>query len=201
MEKSEQINELAGALSMFQCEMEFVGYDANNPFFKSKYATLTALVTESKKLLGKYGLSVTQLTEDQGSVITMLMHKSGQWISSKLTLTPSKQDPQGLGSAISYARRYSYASILGLVSDQDDDANHATFGKPATSAPKLSQDAPYSQPEDLTLLGTIRTMAKAKFKTPDDFKLFRVDNGFPDDITTMSDLELGKLLSALRNKK
>jgi hypothetical protein len=126
MEKSNEIAELAKALVAFQKEIKTVGYDAKNPFFKSEYATLGALVEESRSILTKNGLAVSQLTEDEGAVTTILMHVSGQFISSKLKLTPAKHDPQGLGSSITYARRYAYAAILGLVSDKDDDGNEAT---------------------------------------------------------------------------
>lgn len=157
MEKSEQIKDLATALSSFQGEMEFVGYDANNPFFKSKYATLTALVTKSKEMLNKHGLSVSQLLEGECGVTTLLMHISGQWISSTVTLKPVKQDPQGLGSAITYARRYAYASILGLVSDNDDDANHATFGR-------KDEIPQYTHAERVEIEGIKKFGSKEKFK-------------------------------------
>lgn len=128
MERSESLSELAGALNKFQSEMGKVVFDSNNPFFKSKYASLSALVSTAKPILAKNGLSVSQLVSDGGSVTTMLLHSSGQFLSSTLTLKPVKEDPQGQGSAITYARRYAYASILGIVSDEDDDGNASTVG-------------------------------------------------------------------------
>lgn len=129
MEKSESLEKLAGALNQFQSEMGTVVFDSANPFFKSKYASLSALVSKSKPILAKNGLSVSQLVSDGGSVTTMLLHSSGQFLSSTLTLKAVKEDPQGQGSAITYARRYAYAAILGIVSDEDDDGNAATNGK------------------------------------------------------------------------
>lgn len=126
MTKSESIANLAKALVAFQAEMGTVAFDANNPFFKSKYATLSALVEKSKPFLAKHKLAVSQLTEGEGGVITVLLHESGEYMESTLNLKPVKDDPQGRGSAITYARRYAYASILGLVSDQDDDGNVAS---------------------------------------------------------------------------
>jgi hypothetical protein len=126
MNKSEQINELATALSKFQGEIRTVGFDSSNPFFKSKYASLAALVKIASPVLSKYGLAVSQIMETESAVTTILMHSSGQWISSIISLKPVKDDPQGNGSAITYMRRYSYASILGLVSDEDDDGNAAS---------------------------------------------------------------------------
>lgn len=127
MEKSATISELAKALVSFQKEMKSIGFDANNPFFKSKYATLAQLVTLSKDSLAMNGLAVSQLAENEGSITTILMHVSGEYLMSTLTLKPVKDDPQGRGSCITYARRYSYASMLGLVADDDDDdGNTAT---------------------------------------------------------------------------
>lgn len=129
MNKSEQINELAAALVKFHAEVKPVAFDCNNPFFKSRYASLSALVKEATPHLVRNGLSVSQVMENETAVTTILMHTSGQWITSSLKLKPVKDDPQGVGSAITYARRYSYASILGLVSDEDDDGNAASVSQ------------------------------------------------------------------------
>lgn len=151
---SEQINELATALSAFQGEMKAVQFDSSNPYFKSKYASLSALVDAASKVLVKHGLAVSQVLTGDGGVNTVLMHKSGQFIGDTLKLQPVKVDPQGVGSAITYARRYAYASILGLVSDSDDDGNGAsTTPKGTVQAVKeaIAQPAkptmPVKQPE------------------------------------------------------
>lgn len=149
MEKSETITKLALALVAFQKDMGAVSFDANNPFFQNKYATLAALVAHAKPLLASNKLAVSQLTEGEGGVTTILMHESGEYMFSTLTLKPSKDDPQGRGSAITYARRYGYASILGLVSDDDDDGNAATAtaetakpaSKPAAKKPLTKAEA------------------------------------------------------------
>ena len=126
MEKSQTISELAKALVTFQLKSKTLGFDAKNPFFKSSYTTLTALVKETKAELANAGLVVSQLLEDEGALTTILIHSSGEFISSKVHLKPTKDDPQGRGSCITYSRRYAYAAILGLVSDADDDAEMAT---------------------------------------------------------------------------
>ena len=126
MVQSEQIGDLAKALSKFQSEMGVVQFDAVNPFFKSKFASLGQIVLSSKELLGKNGLAVSQLANGESSVTTLLIHESGQYLGDTLTLHPTKNDAQGSGAAITYARRYAYASILGIVSDDDDDGNHAS---------------------------------------------------------------------------
>lgn len=126
MDKSATISELAKALNKFQSLMGAVIFDSTNPFFKSKYATLSAIVATAKPILANCGLSVSQLTEGEGGVTTILMHTSGEYLASTLTLKATKDDPQGHGSAITYARRYAYASILGIVSDEDDGGNTAS---------------------------------------------------------------------------
>lgn len=149
MEKSEQIDALATSLVKFQSEMVTVAFDKDNPFFKSKYATLSSLVTNSKPHLKTNDLAVSQLLGGEGGVTTILMHKSGQYIMDTLTLKPGKDDPQGRGSAITYARRYAYAAILGLVSDEDDDGNAAS--KEAPVQKQQTRPAPKKTPvKDLT---------------------------------------------------
>src|SRR5262245_48040918 len=136
MEHSNELAKLAKALVAFQEEIGTVAFDADNPFFKSKYASLLALREAAQPILAKHKLAVSQPPENEGSVTTILMHESGEYIYSTLTLKPSKDDPQGRGSAITYARRYAYAAILGLVSDQDDDGNAASAPAPAKQAAK-----------------------------------------------------------------
>ena len=133
--KSEQINELATALCAAQKQIKGAIKDANNPFFKSKYADLTSTWDACKDALTSNGLSVVQTISPDCSkpgtdlnlpmtLDTMLIHKSGQWISGSCPLINLKGDMQGLGSAISYARRYSLAAIVGVVTE-DDDAESA----------------------------------------------------------------------------
>ncbi len=132
MNKSESITELAKALNSFQGKMVAVKKDATNPFYKSKYATLDTIWETIRRLLSENGLSVTQtmgMLEGNPPMTlleTTLCHTSGEWISGTQIVNPVKNDPQSLGSAISYARRYSLSAILGLVADEDDDVNRAT---------------------------------------------------------------------------
>lgn len=128
MMKSDSINELATALSKAQHEMKGASKDTLNPFFKQKYADLAAVWDSIRMPFGKYGLSVTQITseEDKGLFLeTVLMHSSGQWLSGKIRVNPTKQDPQGMGSALSYSRRYALSAIAGVY-QEDDDANLAS---------------------------------------------------------------------------
>ena len=149
MKMSSEINELAKALAKVQSEMGAVAKDSSNPFFKSKYADLAACWSSVAPLLTKNGLSVTQICdepsgeEDKTSVIieTVLMHESGQWIAGRLKMVPVKSDPQGIGSCITYARRYALMAITGLVADEDDDGNAAsTPNKGSTKKPATIVD-------------------------------------------------------------
>jgi hypothetical protein len=99
--------------------------DANNPFFKSKYADLAALIEAVQDPLSKNGLAILQLlsTDLEGKFIhveTVLTHKSGQWISDKFSLPVLDWKPQGLGSATTYARRYALQAFLNLGAADDD---------------------------------------------------------------------------------
>lgn len=130
MQMSENINELAAALAKAQGEMKNAGKTSDNPFFKSKYADLAEILNAVREPLSKYGLSISQLYDGMGvpdktiTVTTLLMHSSGQYIGNSANYPVAKADIQGVGSAITYARRYSLAAILGL-SQEDDDGNAA----------------------------------------------------------------------------
>lgn len=126
--RSEQLNELFSALSKAQDEMKVAAKDSSNPFFKSKYANLQAIIEAARPALCKNGLAVTQqiISHEQGDyLVTILGHSSGQWISSKMRIAPLKSDVQSLGSYITYLRRYSYATLVGVYDGNDDDGNDA----------------------------------------------------------------------------
>jgi hypothetical protein len=135
MEKSESIKEIASAMNKAQSEMSCAKKGAVNPFFKSKYADMNAVVDAVRIPFSNNGLSYSQFPlfeEGRVGVETILMHESGEWISSVLMLPMVKQDPQAAGSAITYARRYALQSIAGIPSE-DDDGQSAMAGKLAPS--------------------------------------------------------------------
>jgi hypothetical protein len=139
MHKSDEIGTLAGALAKAQGELENPSFDSQNPHFKNKYASLAAVRDAVFPALAKQGLSIVQLIGHREGGITcdtVLMHASGQWISETLYMPSSKQDAQGFGSAITYARRYSLMAICGVVGDEDDDGERAVKAKitPAAGA-------------------------------------------------------------------
>lgn len=127
-EQSEQINELAGALAKAQGKITGALKDSSNPFFKSRYADLASVWDACRGPLSDNGLAVVQLTESDDAgvyVSTTLAHSSGQWMRSRLRLSPKDTTPQGMGSAITYGRRYALAAIVG-VAQVDDDGNAAS---------------------------------------------------------------------------
>lgn len=126
MEKSQSIKEIASALCQFQAQVETIKKTATNPFFKSKYADLADILDVIRQPLADNGLSFVQFPKGKNCLDTMLMHVSGEWISESFEMTPTKNDPQGAGSVITYQRRYALGSILGLNIDVDDDGNRAS---------------------------------------------------------------------------
>jgi hypothetical protein len=123
--QSDKIDVLAKALCNVQKEALSAIKGTENKFFKSKYADLNAVWTVAKKPLTDNGFSVTQPTRidpNNGTffVETILMHDSGQWIKGQYLIKPDKETPQGYGSAMTYARRYSFAAIVGVVTEDDD---------------------------------------------------------------------------------
>jgi len=130
MEKSESIKNIATALCAFQGEVEKIKKTATNPFFKSKYATLADILDIIRDPLVKNGLSFVQFPKGEHGLETLLMHTSGEWLMESYTMRPTKDDPQGAGSVITYQRRYALGAILGLNIDVDDDGNAASTDEP-----------------------------------------------------------------------
>lgn len=126
--RSASIGKIAGALSKAQGKMRLAAKDSNNPFFGSKYADLGSVWEAAREALAENELAVVQVPEgDVNGVVltTLLIHSSDQWMKSVLKIKPVKADPQGIGSAITYARRYALAAMVGIASD-DDDGNAAS---------------------------------------------------------------------------
>ncbi len=134
METSTDIGQLAAALAKAQGEMGGALKDSANPFFKSKYADLEAVWTACRKALSENKLAVIQTTDcvEIGiRIITTLVHESGQWIRGVLPIMAKDQTPQGTGSAITYARRYALAAMVGVYQTDDDaEAAHGRHTSP-----------------------------------------------------------------------
>tara|TARA_R110002096_G_scaffold415510_1_gene617395 strand:- start:211 stop:678 length:468 start_codon:yes stop_codon:yes gene_type:complete len=126
---SETIGKLAGALAKAQGDMTMVEAKSNNPFFNSKYASLSAVLEVALPKLNANGIALMQGNRwdavDNGFYITsMLMHSSGEWIKSEIRMPISKKDAHGIGAATTYGRRYLLSSMVG-VAQADDDGNGA----------------------------------------------------------------------------
>jgi len=125
--KSESIAALAKAIALSQLHVENALKSSTNPHFKSKYADLAEILNTVRPVFSANGIAIVQTpTFESGvaSVETMLCHESGEFISSVCSSPVSKQDAQGIGSAITYLRRYSLAAMCGIA-QEDDDGQHA----------------------------------------------------------------------------
>jgi hypothetical protein len=128
--KSDSVKEIAAALAKVQGSIKPALKDANNPFFKSRYADLASVWDSCREPLSTNKLAVTQLPAESEAgrvaLTTMLIHGSGEWIASTCSIKLAKDDPQAAGSALTYLRRYMLSAIVGIVADDDDDGNHAS---------------------------------------------------------------------------
>ena len=122
------IDQIATALCLAQGEIENAVKNSANPHFRSRYADLAEIINTVRPVFTKHGLSVVQspsYADGLVSVTTLLMHKSGQWIRDTASAPASKLDAQGVGSAVTYLRRYSLAAFAGIA-QEDDDGNAAS---------------------------------------------------------------------------
>ena len=137
MNRSDTIGALAKALAKVQGEIKSAAKDATNPFFKSNYADLPSVVKACKVALAANDIAYIQTTdflEQETWLETILAHSSGEWVSGRYPVRPVKNDPQGMGSAITYARRYALASMVGVVAENEDDDAEAAQGRTAQSS-------------------------------------------------------------------
>ncbi len=145
MNKSESIAELVKAMVIVQANLTGAIKDSSNPFFKSKYADLESVWESCRAQLGKNGLSLLQPMSNGPNgpeVITLLAHVSGEWISGSQPVCAKNATPQELGSAITYARRYGMAAMLGIVQVDDDAETHRApeRAQPQQRAPVINQN-------------------------------------------------------------
>jgi hypothetical protein len=139
MQHSESIKEIATALAKAQAAMHGATKDGKNPAFKSSYASLSSVIEAARGPLTENGICFIQAPgamEDGGiSVTTTLMHSSGEWIASRVVMpVKDRNNPQAVGSAITYSARYSLMAMLGLP-PVDDDGNAASQGNGNRAAP------------------------------------------------------------------
>lgn len=122
---SEKTNELVAALIAAKKELgDVIAYDAKNPHYKNRFASLEKTLKSINPKFQEQGLVLTQFPAGD-QLISRLEHISGQWMMSAYNITASKKDPQQMGSAITYARRYCAQAIAGICGGEDDDAESA----------------------------------------------------------------------------
>lgn len=164
---SDETNEIFKAIFMMQSNLVHANKDSNNPFFKSKYADLTACIDAARPHLANNGLAVVQFptianNPDHCALTTMITHSSGQYVSNVMEMKPVKNDPQGIGSCITYMRRYAFAAAVGL-GQQDDDGNAAS-GRQEKSKP--------ADPVRKATLQTLSALAKKEGWNKEDIEAF-----------------------------
>ena len=181
MTQSDQLNELAAALAKAQGQVKGATKDAENPYFKSRYADLASVWEACREALSVNGLAVVQFPEsgenrvDQGvifetvKVVTILLHSSGQWMQSECFIPVTKSDAQGYGSAITYGRRYALAAAVG-VAPEDDDGEGAVGRSQAR--PQTSKEAPRT-PKSVPVRQTVKPETKEELDASAALKRFR----------------------------
>jgi hypothetical protein len=140
--RSPSIAKLATALAKAQSELAGAVRDSLNPHFKSKYADLASVWDAARQPLAKNELAVLQPVSAHGpnvTVTTILAHSSGEWIAEALTLTAQQNTPQGVGSAITYGRRYGLSAMVGIAPEDDDGE---TASRPSLDRDRVTVTAP-----------------------------------------------------------
>jgi hypothetical protein len=134
MTNSPEIDKIALALAKAQGAMRPAEKNATNPHFNKSYADLADCWDAARAPLAANELAIIQLTGNAGNLVTlttMLVHSSGQWFKSTLALQPVKADPQGIGSAITYGRRYGFNAMVGIAQEENEDDGNAASGRPS----------------------------------------------------------------------
>ena len=141
MRTSPEIDLIGAALAKAQAIIKPAIKNAKNPHYKSEFANEEAVHEAAKVALASHDIAVIQGAEFKDGhwvMVTRLVHK-GQWIESDFPMLATQQNPQAMGSASSYARRYSYLGMVGVVAGDDDDAEVA---EGRSQAPNKPQDVP-----------------------------------------------------------
>ena len=203
--RSESIIELSKAFAMFQAEVNNPINSTTNSFFKNKYATLGDVLNEVRPVLAKNGLSILQMPSGDGGLVqltTLIMPTSGEWIETEpIVMRPEKPNAQGMGSVLTYARRYSLSAILGVASEDDDDGNQAS--QPQKSTPK-AKASPKKQVDNSLKELIAELMEKAKTlqaggKEQNDIMEVFKEKGYPNP-NTIPSVKVGKEIMEELNK-
>ena len=176
MKQSESIDKIIPAFIAFQSDMPAVPKDSENPAFtrgdkKSKYASLGGITEAMRPHLKANGLGVTQYMGYRDGVqlmFTRIMHTSGQWMEDNgYLINPTRNDPQGMGSAVTYGRRYTLGASLGIITEDDDDGNKASEPAPVKKLPPVpkAEPAPLQEPDWFNDMGELNDKGKLAAKS------------------------------------
>ena len=183
------------AFVKFQSEFKGMKPDSSNPFFKSTYISLDGILETARPILAKNGLAVIQEATGDGEYIfvkTKLIHESGEMIETEvLKMKPQKNDPQSMGSCITYSKRYQLAALLGICECIDDDANIATYGNNTPEQSKSTGKLSAKQVGRLLAIGL-----KAGIKEPEIKKVIKAEFG-KDKIEDLSIEDYNSVCSRL----
>ena len=186
------------AFVKFQSEFKGMKPDSSNPFFKSTYISLDGILETTRPILAKNGLAVIQEATGDGEYIfvkTKLIHESGEMIETEiLKMKPQKNDPQSMGSCITYSKRYQLAALLGICECIDDDANTATYGNNSPDQSKSNGKLSAKQVGRLLAIGL-----KAGIKEPEIKKVIKAEFG-KDKIEDLSIEDYNSICSRLEAK-
>ncbi len=160
---SAEINEIAKALAKAQLKISGAEKDRQNPHFKQHYATLASVWDACHLALNENEIAIVQspaiAPDGQQLLVTILAHGSGQWFRGEYRLSPAKNDPQGMGSAVTYARRYSLSCMTGVAPKDDDDDGNAAANAAANDQHAYNQRKAERQDEPEREIG-VETAAK-----------------------------------------
>lgn len=195
------INELATALSKAQATVEGASKDATNPHFKSKYSDLSACWTACRKALSDNGLAVIQIPRTDGAMVTVrtiLTHSSGQFIEGELSVQNQNQKnmAQGIGSCITYLRRYALCSFIGISPEEDDAESAATQSRPAYQQQQQQKKGPSD-----AQLRRLFTLVGASTWTPDELRAVMKEKFNTESSRDLNQDQYNQLCNALETNK
>ena len=169
MKTSDNVDKIIPAFIAFQAELPAVPKDSENPHFRNKYASLGAITEAMRPHLKNHGLGYMQYMAHRDGfqfMITRFAHTSGQWIEDDgYLLNPTKNDPQGMGSAVTYGRRYTISAFAGIISEDDDDGNRASEPAPAKKLPPVPKAEQLQEPDWFNDLGELNDKGKLAAKS------------------------------------
>lgn len=213
IEFSGEIKDLAKALSVAQGMMSHAVKDATNPHFGKTYADLASVLDVAREPLAKNGLALTQQPQADDRTVhltTVLMHESGQWIKSTLSMVSKDSSSQALGSCITYARRYAASAVLGIAPDDDD--GEKSMGERKEQKQGNQKPAQNQQPrQPLTQTPKVPTLYdKADLRMQKALSALLVKKQLPitmhDDVgealhqLPFNDFEITKIIDSLRGQ-